>query len=186
LLTTARLRSYKPLYRETARIEDMKTFALSSLLLLVVSSPAFAQKIESDSLRTPRNRIDKKVQREILKMEAIFGRAIERRDAASLNRLLADYYADGNEGGERAMAKKATLAHCKAGTLPYYRIQAERKFNARSEVIEVEGISKRKQTLVTDNNPPELIRVRRMWTKKDGNWLLIAQTIGPVQPDAEK
>lgn len=163
----------------------MKTFALSSLLLLVVSSPAFAQKIESDSLRTPRNRIDKKVRREILKMEANFGRAIERQDAASLNRLLADYYADGNEG-ERAMAKKATLAHCKAGTLPYYRIQAERKFNARSGIIEVEGISRRKQTLVTDNDSPELIRVRRMWTKKEGNWLLIAQTIRPVERDAEK
>ncbi|HUS12517.1 MAG TPA: hypothetical protein VMZ30_18760 [Pyrinomonadaceae bacterium] len=118
-------------------------------------------------------------------MEANFGRAIERQDAASLNRLLADYYADGNEG-ERAMAKKATLAHCKAGTLPYYRIQAERKFNARSGIIEVEGISRRKQTLVTDNDSPELIRVRRMWTKKEGNWLLIAQTIRPVERDAEK
>ena len=164
----------------------MKTFALSSLLLLVVASLAFAQKIGSDSLRTPRIRIDKKVQREILKMEASFGRAIERRDAASLNRLLADYYADGNEGGERAMAKQATLAQCKAGTLPYYRIHAERKLIARSGIIEVEGISRREQTLVTDNDAPELIRVRRTWTKKDGNWLLIAQTIGPVEPEAEE
>jgi hypothetical protein len=164
----------------------MKTFALSSLLLLVVSSLSAAQTKQPDSLRTPRIRVDKKVQREILKMEAHFGRAIERRDAASLNRLLADYYADGNEGGKRAMAKEATLAHCQAGTLPYYRIQAERKFSARSEIIEVAGISKRKQTLVTDNDSPELIRVRRMWTKKDGNWLLIAQTIGSIEPEAEK
>lgn len=164
----------------------MKKFALSSLLLLVVSSLAVTQTNEPDSLRTPGIRVDKKVQREILKMEANFGRAIQRRDAASLNRLLADYYADGNEGGKTAMAKEATLAHCKAGTLPHYPIQKGRKFTPRSGIVEIEGISRRKQTLITDNDSAELIRVRRMWIKKNGNWLLIAQTIGPVEPNAEK
>lgn len=117
-------------------------------------------------------------------MEADFGRAIERRDAASLNRLLADYYADGQEDSKRATAKEATLAHCKAGTLTYYQIQAERKFTVRSEIIEIQGISRQEQKLVTDNDVEQFIRVRRMWTKKDGKWLLIAQTIGSV--DSEK
>jgi hypothetical protein len=166
--------------------EDMKTFGLSLLVLCVLSLPTFAQTNEHDSLRSPRVQIDKKVQRQILKMEADFGRAIERRDAASLDRLLADYYADGNEGSERATAKEATLAHCKAGTLPYYRIHAERKFIVRSDIIEIQGTSRAEQQLVTDNNAEPLIRVRRMWAKKDGNWLLIVQTIGPVERASEK
>lgn len=161
----------------------MKRFGLALLALCVLSLPTFAQTTEQDSVPTPRVQIDKKVQRQILKLEADFGRAIERRDAASLDRLLADYYADGNEGSESATAKEATLARCKAGTLPYYRIHEERKFIVRPDIIEIQGTSRREQKLVTDNDAEQLIRVRRMWTKKDGNWLLIGQTIGPVGRD---
>jgi hypothetical protein len=163
----------------------MKTFGVALLAVCVLSLPTIAQTTEQDSLPTPSIGIDKKAQRQILKMEADFGRAIERRDAASLDRLLADYYADGNEGSESATAKEATLAHCKAGTLPYYRIYAERKFIVRSDIIEIQGTSRTEQKLITDNNAEQLIRVRRLWTKKNGNWLLIAQTIGPVERESE-
>jgi hypothetical protein len=163
----------------------MKTFAASALAIFIVSFGSFAQTKQA-SLRTQKLRIDKKVQREILKMEADLGRAIETRDAAMLDRLLADYYSDATEGSEKANAKEATLARCTAGTLPFYKIHAERKFVVRAEIIEVEGISRAKPKFVTDNDAERLTRVRRMWAKKDGKWQLIAQTIQSIEEDSEK
>jgi hypothetical protein len=162
----------------------MKTFAIGSMLLLVVSIATFAQD-KSSALRTHKVRIDKKVQREILKIEADLGRAIETRDAALLDRLLADYYSDAIEGSEKANAKQAVLARCVAGTLPFYKIDAERKFAVRSEIIEVEGVSRAKTKFVTDKDAEGLTRVRRMWTRKDGKWLLIAQIIAQTTAPIE-
>jgi hypothetical protein len=103
-----------------------------------------------------------------------------------LDRLLADYYSDSIEGSEKATAKEATLARCAAGTLTFYEIHSDRKFVVRGEIIEVKGISRDKPKLVTDNDAEPLTRVRRMWTMKDRNWLLIGQTIEPVEEDSKE
>src|SRR5260370_10226468 len=153
-------------------------------LLFVSSSPAWGQRpVEEPISRTTRTRVDKRLAREILKMEDQLRQASLKCDAASLDRLLADYFDSAYEGSEKGTSKRATLALCRAGTLSYYEIEDEKAINVRSEIVVIEGNSKAPQRSGTDNKEESEIHVKRLWTKKDSRWLLVAQTLQPLEKE---
>src|SRR6266851_8004577 len=138
---------------------------------------------------TPRSkkvRIDKKLEREIRAAEDRLRRAIEKKDAASLDLLLADYYADGYEGSERAVGKKATLAKCKSGALHFYEIEKAGKLTVRGDLIQVEGVAQEEANTRVDNEFAADVHVTRLWTRKNGGWKLIAQTLGAAEDELKK
>ena len=132
------------------------------------------------AVSTSKSRIDKRLNREINKAEDQFEQAIHRRDVTSLDQLLADYYADTYEGSERALSKRAALARCGAGTLDYYKIEAGKKLTVRGDIIQVEGIARTEQKMETDMKTERDVHLKRLWTKKNGRWLLIAQILKPI------
>ena len=124
---------------------------------------------------------DKKLEREIKTAEARLGKAIRKRDTVALEKLLADYYADSHEGSERAIGKQRTIANLKSGLLRYYQIEEDQKFTVNAEIMQIEGVSKFKEA-----NQESEVYVTRLWTKKDGRWQLIAQTLRPAHEEAEQ
>lgn len=130
----------------------------------------------------------KKVQREILKMEAQFQRALTKCDATALDRLLADYYADSFGDSERAVGKQRTIKSCKTSRVSYYSINEHRKFNVQGEFVVISGIAKEQantlQTDIASEQPAKEVRVKRTWTNKSGRWLLISQWIGPDEEES--
>ncbi|HEY6230084.1 MAG TPA: nuclear transport factor 2 family protein [Pyrinomonadaceae bacterium] len=128
----------------------------------------------------------KKLEREILKAEASLGNAIVRRDAKLLERLLTDYYADAFEGSERATNKKATLNRCRNGELQFYGITEHRTISSSVDIVTIEGIGGRRGHKEGGPEKAAEVHVKRLWTKKDGRWQLVGQTIGPVEEDSEQ
>ncbi len=128
---------------------------------------------------------DRKTEREILRMESQLREAIARRNVALLDRLLADYYADSFEGTNHAVGKKGTLARCKGGDLRYYSIDEERRISVRADIVTVEGITRSGHRTEGRESDRE-VSVRRLWTKKDGRWQLVAQTIGSNEEESER
>jgi hypothetical protein len=153
------------------------------ILGLVTSLPAVAQSAAShvapQKLKTSSN---KRLEREILNAENLLGKAIARRDVTSLEKLLTDYYADAFEGSEQAASKKTTLARCKSGSLRFYRISEERSITTSVDIVTVEGnaLSGQQESEAGKN---EAVHVKRLWTKRDGRWQLLGQTVGPAEED---
>ncbi|HCX31550.1 MAG TPA: hypothetical protein DHU55_17535 [Blastocatellia bacterium] len=165
----------------------MKLFNVIVVLFFLLSVQAIAQTGASPpAVSTSRSRIDKRVEREVNKAEDQLEQAIRKRDVASLDLLLADYYADAYEGSERGFGKRATLARCKTGTLDYYKIADEKKLSVRGDIIQVEGRARVKEKSGTDTEMETDIRLKRLWTKKGGRWLLIAQILQPINPESKK
>jgi hypothetical protein len=172
----------------------MKLLILALALLIATSPLAGGQKkpLPPKSESPP----GKKVAREILKMESQLKQALAKCDTSLLDRLLADYYADSYEGSDRAVGKKGTIQRCKADSVPYYSIDEDLKLTVRADIVFVEGISKVRPNSGThtdvgpetdagrDNREREEVRVKRLWTKKDGRWLLIAQSIEPAKAES--
>jgi hypothetical protein len=136
-----------------------------------------------ESAPAPQTRVSKKLEREILNSETQLGKAINKRDLAALDKLLAEYYADGYEGSERAAGKRTVLDECRSGTLPFYEIQSQRKLEVRAEIVEIEGLGKVRLPSGNHANKEESFRVKRLWTKKNGRWLLIAQALESLEED---
>jgi hypothetical protein len=142
------------------------------------------------------SRPSKKIAREILKMESQLKEALAKCNTVLLDRLLADYYADSYEGSERAVGKKGTIQRCKDDLVVYYSIDGDLKLTVRADIVFVEGISKARPNSGTqtdvgletdagrDNRERQEVRVKRLWTKKDGRWLLIAQSIEPAKVES--
>ncbi|MGA9997241.1 MAG: nuclear transport factor 2 family protein [Pyrinomonadaceae bacterium] len=168
----------------------MKLFILLALALLFASAPlVVGQKkpLPPTSEAPP----SKKIEREILKMESQLKQALEKCNTASLNRILADYYADSEEGSERAVGKKWTIDHCRDGEVRYYSIDEDRELSVRVDIVFIEGVSKVRPNPGASAGRDEKerekeVRVKRLWTKKGGRWLLIAQTLGPMDEETEK
>jgi hypothetical protein len=161
------------------------------LLLLVfgsgISTPAQTHKDELPSPPAKTVRVDKKLEREIRAAEDQLRLAIQKRDAASLNLVLADYYADSREGSDRAIGKETTLAKCKNGTLHFYQIKKDRKLTVRAELVQVAGVARAEEgKLQSDTDFAADVYVTRLWTKKDGRWQLIAQTLRPLEEEADQ
>jgi hypothetical protein len=131
--------------------------------------------------------VDPKIVHEILKMERQFAEAIKARDAGTLDRVLADYYADSREGSDSAISKKGTLARSQAGTLISYPIERQQKVTQRRDLVTVEGLSRNPPALVTDTEQEEQwLHIRRLWTKNAGRWRLVAQTREDVEKEKPK
>ena len=164
----------------------MKTGVFGIILLLGIWPCAFGQDADKKPVAEPSGvRANKKLQREILGMENQLKTALDKRDIAALDLILADYYVDTFEGGNSAISKKGTIARCKDGQAPYYAVNGERKITVKSGVVVVEGISSfSSESAPTDLKKP--IRVKRNWTKKDGRWQLVSQTKVLTEEEAEK
>ena len=109
-------------------------------------------------------------------MENQLSVAMEARDIAKLEKLLADDYFDGQEGVKKALNKAGTIARSKAGLHNFLVIEKEQKLSRESDIVTVEGLARFRPSRVDDTKPAEQwIRVRRLWTKKDGQWLLTGQ-----------
>jgi hypothetical protein len=123
----------------------------------------------------PGGKVATETRKEILRLEDQVRAAIEKRDADVLGQFLTDYYTDSQEGGERALSKRGALAQCEAGKLSFLPIKSPR-FSQSVDIITIEGESK--VTVKNEQSGKEeetKIQVRRVWTKKDGRLLLIAQ-----------
>ena len=133
-------------------------------------------------------RANKNLEREILKMEDQLGKALTTRDTVSLDRILADSYADSLEGSDRAISKRGTIARCRNGVVPYYSIDGERTISVRVNMVVVEGVSSigPDDEKLDDIKNEERTRVKRYWTKKDGRWRLTAQTRLPIDVKVDK
>ena len=165
----------------------MRLFKLILPLIVMTFLPGTAPAtLSAAAPQEPKTQSAKKLEREILKAENLLGKAIVKRDATSLDRLLTDYFADAYEGEERAEIKATTLARCKEGTLLFYRIDDEREIEARADIVRIEGIAKLPRKSAAGSEQNSEIRVKRLWTKKSGRWQLVAQTIGPVDEESEK
>ncbi|HEV2828259.1 MAG TPA: nuclear transport factor 2 family protein [Pyrinomonadaceae bacterium] len=158
------------------------------LLLALINLPAQAQStVSKGASAKARAASQKKLEREILKAENLLGKAIARCDAAALNKLLTDYYADAFEGSERATTKKATIARCKNGTLHFYNVNENRTISISVDIVTVEGNADAAPTQKETQEKKETdVHVKRLWTKKDGRWQLVGQTIGPADEESER
>jgi hypothetical protein len=155
-------------------------------LLFGVASTAIAQKTNrKPAPAASQPHVDKKLEREILGMESQLRRAIEKRDTALLDRILVDYYADSYEGSDHALGKRAAMSRCKNGALPYYSIDENRKLSVRVDLVVIEGTSDNK-TDVDNELAGREVKVTRFWTKKEGRWQLVSQTIAPSEEESEK
>jgi len=158
----------------------MKLLALFFVPLLLIPINVSAQS-RSHSSKETKTAVPKKLEREILKAEASLGRAIVKRDATALGKLLTDYYAESFEGSERALNKQATLQRCKGGLLRFYGITSERTIRSSVDIVTIEGLTAKEEE--TKHGSEEVMHVKRLWTKKAGRWQLVAQTIGPADQD---
>jgi len=161
----------------------MRLLNLAVILFCVASLPAAT----SSMARSPMQKTsaEKKLEREILKAEASLGKAIARRDATALAKLLTDYYADAFEGSERATNKKTILARCKNGELLFYGITEHRTISSSVDIVTIEGIGENPRHKKGGAEKQEEVHVKRLWTKKDGRWQLVGQTIGPAEEESE-
>jgi hypothetical protein len=74
------------------------------------------------------------------------------------------------------------IARCKAGLHQFLAIEKEQQLRRELDVVTVEGVAKFHPNRVDDTMPPEQwARVRRTWTKREGQWVLIGQIWGRVQ-----
>ena len=128
--------------------------------------------------------VDPKTLKELKAAEERLGQAIEKRDTAALTEMLADYYADSIGDEDRAVPKRGVIARAKVGTLAFYRVERDARFTTSAATYTVEGEAKSFDRLVTDQPAKfKWVRVRRMWIKKDGHWLLILQNIRDVEEE---
>lgn len=157
-----------------------------SLLLVVFASTTRGAEAED---KTPNTEFDPKSKAELLQMEERFGAAVEKRDTAALNEILADYFAGSYLGAKRAFNKRGAIAKANEGLLTFFRIEKEQKTNHSVDIFTVEGLAKEKQAEDSGKEQEEKwVHVRRLWTKKDDRWMLVAQILGPreKQKEAEK
>ncbi len=156
--------------------------ALASTVLAIsawlVMTPSHAESSEKP--------VDAKTKKEILAREEKLAEAIEAHDAAALGPMLAEYYADAFGDDEEAISKAEALKSCQAGTLPSYRFVRPPQLSRSGEMVIVQGTAKVSPDPRNDVGPgEELVRVRRLWTQKNGQWLLVAQMRQSVDDEEE-
>ena len=168
----------------------MTSFLLLFLILFFFppTIPIRAQALRAtpSAPRSQKIRADRKLEREIRAAEHRLLKAIQKRDSASLDLLLADYYSDAYEGREQAIGKRATLAKCKRGTLHYYEIERGWKLTVRVDLVQVEGMANEEVKPGTDSELASDVHVMRLWTRQNGGWQLIGQTLGPPEDESKE
>jgi hypothetical protein len=142
-------------------------------LMLAASFPSVAQPQPSPTSSVVE--LDRKTKAEVAEMEKQLGAAMETRDVPALEKILADHYFDAFSD-ENALSRANTIARCKAGLLSFLAIEKELQVRPNMEGVTVEGLARYNPTRVDDRTPDEQwMSVRRLWTKKDGRWLLMSQ-----------
>ena len=131
--------------------------------------------------------VDPKMRRELEMAEERLGQAIEKRDPAALTELLADYFSAALGDDEKAATKGRTIARAKAGTLVFYRIERDVRLRVSADHYDLEGEAKSPPRKISDRpEEPKWVHVRRVWTRKDGRWLLVLQHVGEPEDEKEK
>jgi hypothetical protein len=134
---------------------------------------------------TPDTKIDPKTEAELLQAEDRFVIAIQNRDANALSELLTDYYADSRGDDERAVTKHGSIDRARAGKLPVYRIEKERKLIRSGDTFTVEGLAEDARPVRSEETrKEEWVHVRRLWLRQGDRWLAIAQVITPEEESA--
>jgi hypothetical protein len=165
----------------------MRLLNITIMISLAFASTIVAQQAQwKKAQASSRSRADKKLEREILTAENQFRQAIVKRDVALLERILADYYADSYEGSDRAVSKKLAVTRYQNGLLPYYSIDENRKISVRADIVVIEGISHTHKSVTNDVASGRQTYVKRIWTKKQGSWQLIAQSLEPLEKGANR
>jgi hypothetical protein len=164
---------------------------ITIMISLALASTIIAQQAQwKNAPATSQSRADKKLEREVLSAENQFKQAIVKRDVTLLERILADYYADSYEGSDRAVSKKLAVTRYQNGVLPYYSIDENRKISVRADIVVIEGISHTHKSVTndvtTDVASGRQTYVKRLWTKKQGSWQLIAQTLEPLEKGSNR
>ena len=133
--------------------------------------------------------IDPKTRREVEESERRLCEAIEKKDAETLSKLLADYFATSFGKSKKAMTKAGAISLTRAGELSPYKIQKDWRLSRSVNTYTVEGQTKKKPD-PKEEEPPETegpwLNVRRLWIKQEGRWLLIAQMITKAAADPNK
>jgi hypothetical protein len=165
----------------------MRMLNITIMISLAFASTIVAQQAQwKRAQATSQSRADKKLEREILSAENQFRQAIVKRDATRIERILADYYADTYEGSDRAVSKKLAVTRYQNGVLPYYSIDENRKISVRADIVVIEGISHTHKSVTNDVESGRQTYVKRIWTKKQGSWLLIAQTLETLEKGSNR
>ena len=164
----------------------MKSLTFILFLITMAASSYGAHPGLSANSQKTTSSADKKLEREILKAENRLGRAISKRDVSALDKLLTDYYADSYEGSDRATSKKTALDHCRRGILEFHRITDHRTIVRRVDIVTVEGVARSERHSGAGTESESETRVKRLWTKKDGRWQLVAQTLEPLDEESER
>jgi hypothetical protein len=137
---------------------------------------------------TPTSKLDPKTEAELLQAEDRFINAIRNADRKELGELLHDKYADsfGQHAGS-AIVKRGVLDRLGTPAVPAYRVVKDRKLTVSVDLYTVEGLAKAERQGTGDDQPKdEWFKVRRLWTKTDGRWVITAQMIVPVEESGEK
>jgi hypothetical protein len=166
----------------------MKVFIVA---LAIVFSTAPVMRGQKNPLKSASESVaSRRIQREILNAESQLKQALTKCNTASLNRLLADYFADSFGDSEKAVGKRRTIDSCESRAVPYYSIAEHWKLSVRGELVVIEGIAKRKviglQTDIETDNQNSEVRVQRTWTKQSGRWLLVSQWTGPAEEERDR
>lgn len=161
----------------------MKYVVISLAVLFVNSAGTVRQPVAAQSSE---GRAPKKVQRQILEVESQLKKALATCDSGSLDRLLADYYADSFGDNETAISKQRTIRTCESGAAPYYSVLKDRTITVQGALVSVSGISRIKprashSIVDADAKGESEIQVKRTWTKTNGRWQLISQWSGPLK-----
>jgi hypothetical protein len=151
----------------------MKLSVAASLLIFGAS---LANAAEPEPKSTPPDAKFDARAKEVAEMEKQLSLAIAKRNTAFLEKVLAESYFDVWEGEKRAMRKVDAIARCKAGLLHYLAIAREARTRPEESLVAVEGFAKVVPNRQDDTMPAEQwVYVRRLWTQKDGNWVLTRQ-----------
>ena len=156
-------------------------------LVLVASVSPFMQGAAPEKEEAAR--IDPKIRREVEESERRLCEAIEKKDAETLSKLLANYFATSFGKSKKAMSKAGALSLTRAGELSPYKIEKDWRLSRSVDTYTVEGKTKKKPDPKVEE-PQETegqwLNVRRIWTKQEGQWLLVAQMITKAEADQKK
>jgi hypothetical protein len=155
-------------------------------LVVLTSLSAIAQPPLLSTSQESKTSSNKKLEREILKAENQLGKAIAKRDVKALNKILTDYYAASYEGSERASTKKTALNRCLDGTLDFYRINSKRTISRSADIVTIEGVARSERKSQSQAESESEVRVKRLWTKKNGRWQLVAQSLDSAEEESER
>jgi hypothetical protein len=156
---------------------------LFGLTMIGLTSPGKAAEPKPSPEATA-PKVSRETKAEILKMEDRLRTALETRDASLLEPLLVDSFTD-FRGGERALSKRGAMMLIESGKLVFFAIDNPR-LTQSVDAITIEGSSSTTGKDKAGKEERRLVHVKRSWARKDGKWLLAAQSLTPVEEEHEE